>query len=168
LVKPWEWRLPKDLWDHVERASTITATLRLLAHGMRLERSAAPLWALDIPKMGLDLGALPNTETVVEWLAGARAVDSRFAFAEQYRPAVAGCVLAAAARLEDLQLGRATPDGCDVARVTEKEDEIVGGGVEELVLWVRRHVAIEREQRSPWIAQFLTMIFVCDNAMMES
>jgi len=78
-------------------------------------------------------------------------------------------VLAAAARLEDLHSGRATPGGCGVADIAERGDEVVGGGGgEELVLWVRRHVEIVREQRGPWIGPYLTMRFVCDNAMMES
>jgi hypothetical protein len=83
LVKPWKCRLPEDVWDHVDRVSTITAALRLLAYGMRLEQSVVPVWALEIPRMGLDLKSLPDKETVIERLAGARAADSRWSFAEE-------------------------------------------------------------------------------------
>jgi len=138
---------------------------------MRLERSEASLWALDIQQMGLDLQALPERKTVVERLAGARVINSGFEFAEEYRPAVAECLLTAAARLETLRSERATPHGCDVAETAEEEEEVSCEGQEELVLWVRWHFGfgpVVAARHIHWVAPYLTMRHVCDNAMMLS
>lgn len=105
LTKPVGHRAEDDdaIIDIGDRTYTVTAALRLLAYGMRFDRSNTDVWGENIAHIGLDLTVMPDKETVIRRLATAKIIEEWPFRDPRYLSMAAECIIVSALRFRDIQ-----------------------------------------------------------------